>query len=216
MINKLIRNFHIVLITLIMCSCVAFAQHGSDLANKATALKTSELRQSQVIAYGQLEHFKSQVKRALPRAKKELHTQLGLSLPSLKIHLSANKSKMRALAERHHKFTPPSWSAGLAYPRSREIYLPEVPHNQLLPLLKHELVHIALGQYNEKGKRRLPLWINEGIAVAIGEGLSWERLWTLNETASQNALLKFQKLSESLSAFRNTSQYCVCTICSFL
>jgi hypothetical protein len=99
---------------------------------------------------------------------------------------------MRLLAEQQHKYTPPAWSAGLAYPHSREIYLPEVPFNQLLPLLKHELIHIALG----KSRDRLPLWTNEGIAVAIGEGLSWERMWTLNEAAAQKTLISFHQLTK--------------------
>ena len=63
---------------------------------------------------------------------------------------------------------PPSWSAGLAFPRDRAVY-PVTAHAELTPLLRHELVHIALAD------AQIPLWINEELAVTFGDGLSLER-----------------------------------------
>ncbi|MAD60955.1 MAG: hypothetical protein CMH49_05510 [Myxococcales bacterium] len=194
MINKLIKNCYLLACCLLLWSQISSAHtYPQAAATKAGHIQSNadqaHTNNSKIISHDSLEHYASQVKQALPQAQKELLAKLGLSIPTVKIHLSSNKAKMLVLAAQHHRFTPPSWSAGLAYPRSQEIYLPEVPHNQLLPLLKHELVHIALGQH-----KRIPLWINEGIAVAIGEGLSWERLWTLHEATVQHSLLKFENL----------------------
>ena len=194
MINKLTKNLVLLTYCLLLWSLNSSAHTYPQTNPKKTdhvqsTFNQENSNQSKIISHGSLEHYASQVKQLLPQAKEELFIKLGLSIPAVQIHLSSDKTKMLALATQHHKFTPPSWSAGLAYPRSSEIYLPEVPHNQLLPLLKHELVHIALGQH-----KKIPLWINEGIAVAIGEGLSWERLWTLHEATVQHSLLKFESL----------------------
>ena len=40
-----------------------------------------------------------------------------------------------------------------------------------------------------------PLWLNEGVAVVFSEGVSWERMWTLNENANLGSLLSFSQLS---------------------
>lgn len=166
----------------------------ADIPNSIHQLEHQDHRSesTQVIMHGALNNYKKQVEESLPKAKQAIELSLGLSIPEITIHLSPNKAKMRLLAEQQHKYMPPAWSAGLAYPQSQEIYLPEVPFNQLLPLLKHELVHIALGQ----STHRLPLWTNEGIAVAIGEGLSWERMWRLNEAAAQQNLISFHQLTK--------------------
>ena len=135
-----------------------------------------------------LASYIAEIKSILPAARLDVEESLGIDVPYLTIHVADNESEMRDIAKAHHHFMPPQWSAGLAYPRSKEIYLPSVPHRQLYPLIKHELVHIALGE------SALPLWVNEGVAVALGEGLSWERMWTLNEAASQGTLHRFKTL----------------------
>lgn len=139
-----------------------------------------------------LMRFEHQVIEALPLARAQIEKGLGLTIPHITVHLSPTKAKMREQAQFNHKYTPPAWSAGLAYPKSLTIYLPEVAHKELLPLVKHELIHIALGQ-----RKRLPLWVNEGIAVALGDRLTWERLWTLNEAAANGTLIRFKELKHT-------------------
>lgn len=129
-----------------------------------------------------LERHREGLSQALIEARRAVEDQLGVSVPAIRLYLSATPNEMRALARENQNALPPSWSAGLAFPKSRAVYIPVTSHAELAPLMRHELVHIALAE------AKIPLWVNEGLSVTLGEGLSLERLWTLNEAAAAQTL----------------------------
>lgn len=131
-----------------------------------------------------------QLEKQIPSIRKQLVNKLGLSIPKAHIFLQPSHQKMIQLATQHHSSVPPEWAHGLAYPKKAQIYLQKAPLNQLKSTLYHEYVHIALG-----GVPNLPLWLNEGLSVFLSEGLSWQRSWALNESASLGTLLSFNQIT---------------------
>ena len=146
--------------------------------------------QDQIHAPLRLEHLAHQLKSLLPQARAQVGEHVGLPVPAVTIYLSQNEADMKREATRRHKHHPPEWANGLAYPRQRTIYLHAAPLKELKRTLVHELVHIALGQ-----GASLPLWINEGASVAFSEGISWERMWRLNEASIAGQLSSFHSLT---------------------
>lgn len=136
----------------------------------------------------QLQQFKSEVLRLLEPSKRTVNERLDLSIPPVVITLCPSKEEMLNAVSIEYGAAPRSWSAGLALPRHKAIFLPITPSTELAPLLRHELTHIALGTAT------IPLWINEGISVTVGEGLSFDRIWALNEAANTGNLLSFVHL----------------------
>ena len=141
-----------------------------------------------------LTQFSKEVSRFLPSSRASVEQRLGLSVPPTRIVLCSDETDMLARAEEMFGAVPHRWSAGLAFPRARTILLPVTPSADLQALLRHELTHIALG------KGSLPLWVNEGVSVAVGEGISFERSWALNEAAVTHTLLSFKKLERHFPA----------------
>jgi len=171
-------------------------QSTSELSQSESALGN----QDQLIIPSALKHHRRALKRELTQARTLVEARLGLKVPTIKLYLSADTSAMKLLAQKHHGAVPPSWSAGLAFPRHRQVYLPVTTHAALPALLRHELAHIALGG------GQMPLWVNEGVAVAIGEGLSFERLWTLNEAATTHSLHGFTELTRRFPEYGRPAQ----------
>ena len=96
---------------------------------------------------------------------------------------------MKEQAGKQEGYRPPEWAHGLAYARSRHIYLHKMSHSELNRVCMHELIHIALGQ-----EKRIPRWINEGFAVIISEGISWERMLTMQQASLAGGALPFRSL----------------------
>lgn len=170
----------------------ASPQSAAHLSAQTQNEPPQPLEHDRLIEEVPLPHYRAQVSAALEEARADVEARVGFAVPYITIYLSADERAMRALAERHHGHAPPSWSGGLAFSRSRQVYLPAQSPRELSSLLRHELAHIAIGARSEP--RRIPLWVNEGVAVALGEGLSLERVQTLNEAATLGELSSFSSL----------------------
>ena len=156
-----------------------------------------ELTRGEGVSARALEELRAQ----LPAARAEVEERLGAAAPPARLALHASAARMRAAAEEEQGWAPPEWANGLAYPRARVIYLHEAPPAELRRTLAHELAHIAVGALSPEGAGRgVPLWLNEGLAVAASERVSWERMWTLSGSAAVGGLLPFRELTRSFPA----------------
>ena len=192
-----------VVISLLFASEVACSHplpQSDDVHHTSATDRVDRHGQDQLIIPAALEKHRAELSREIPQARAIVERRLGQTVPAMKVYLSADSSAMKSLAERHHGSVPPSWSAGLAFPRQRLVYLPVTAHAALPSLLRHELAHIALGGSS------MPLWVNEGVAVAIGEGMSFERLWTLNEAAAAHTLHDFKDLNRRFPKYGRPAQ----------
>jgi hypothetical protein len=91
---------------------------------------------------------------------------------------------------------PPEWAIALAYPRLN-IVLFEA-HSLTRPegsqTLKHELVHVALGQLGGD----FPRWFQEGMAMELTGERKWqlEQVATLTRAVTQNLVYEFEELTD--------------------
>ena len=108
--------------------------------------------------------------------------------------LSDEEDMLEVAAGRHGGHRPPEWARGLAYPRTREIYLhATVGPRQLDITFQHEISHVALGEIARVV--RVPRWFSEGLAIRQSEGFDFERTWLLTQAATVGALLPLRDLS---------------------
>jgi len=143
----------------------------------------------------------SELRALLPAARAEVEARLGAAAPAARVSLHVSAARMRAAAEAEQGWAPPEWANGLAYPQARAIYLHEAPPAELRRTLAHELAHLAVGALSPGGARgAVPLWLNEGLAVAASERVSWERMWSLSGSAAVGGLLSFGELAASFPA----------------
>lgn len=192
--------FFLVLCSMLVLTLDLNSTFGQDLSKStgpSSELTINSPLGDQIQYEAHLHEYALQVEKLTTLARTDLETRLNFKIRQLKIYLDDDEPSMRRRAQKDHGFTPPRWSAGLAYPSRGQIYLPLTHQRALLPLIKHELTHIALGP------SPLPLWVNEGVAVSLGEGLSWQRVWTLNEAAAQAQLHRFEDL---ISRFPKSGQ----------
>jgi hypothetical protein len=99
-----------------------------------------------------------------------------------------------ALKER---YVPPEWTAGLAIPSQRLIYLKidAKTHFSLHDIFRHEISHVVL--HAAAGGRHLPLWFVEGVAVnQAGEQLR-QRWYKTAQTTLGGGPLPFESLNSS-------------------
>ena len=148
-----------------------------------------------------IEPFVHTLEHHIPQIRTQLTQDLRLPIPKVSIYVQPSHQEMIQLAQAHHGRLPPEWAQGLAYPRLHQIYIQKGPLKQVLSTLHHEYIHIALANLPS-----LPLWLNEGVAVVFSEGLSWERMWTLNENANLGRLLSFNQLIRRFPYSSNQAQ----------
>lgn len=117
------------------------------------------------------------LQRDLEAMRDDLASILGRDWPGVtEVRVGFDRSEYEALALPGGK--PPSWAIALAYP-AHHVMLVEA-HSLLNPdgplTLKHELVHVALGQLGHGW----PHWFQEGLA----QELAGEREWRLEHVAT--------------------------------
>jgi hypothetical protein len=66
----------------------------------------------------------------------------------------------------------------------------------VVPVLRHEWVHLSWGRYAGTRRRHLPLWAEEGIAEEIGGGISVDAGVALDMAVAFDGLIAFQDLRE--------------------
>ena len=131
-----------------------------------------------------------------------VEAQLGISFTRpITVTLTPDASSMRRLAQEEQGWAPPEWANGLAYPKKRQIYLHMDHPAALERTLRHELAHVALADL-----KRLPLWLNEGVAVWTSERVSFERMRTLAQARLTGELLPISTLSRAFPSSPTRAQ----------
>jgi len=129
------------------------------------------------------------------RALDHLRAELGGAGPGpLELALAEDLAEMRRLAPPGR--APPSWAAGLAYPRERLILLRLEARGggaaALERTLTHELAHVCLARAT--GLRPLPRWFHEGFAVYAAGEFSLARAATLAHAVLSGRLFSLEAL----------------------
>jgi hypothetical protein len=91
---------------------------------------------------------------------------------------------------------PPSWAVALAYPGQNLVLVEahSVASGEGPLTLRHELVHVALGQFGEGW----PHWLQEGLAQELTGERKWqvEQVATLTRAVTQDRVYWFDDLAE--------------------
>jgi hypothetical protein len=93
----------------------------------------------------------------------------------------------------------PSWSAGVAYPRSNVIILksPRAIRGGRMDLnrvFKHELTHIAVGRAF-RGTERVPRWLDEGLAMYESREWDLSRISTITRAVLTDSLIPLAEIT---------------------
>ncbi|HOX45804.1 MAG TPA: peptidase MA family metallohydrolase [Myxococcota bacterium] len=137
--------------------------------------------------------FLEQAERDLVRLGREL----GQGPGAIEIGLAEDFAEMKRLAPPGR--APPSWAAGLAFPRERLLLLRLDARVEGLDglerILSHELAHLCLARATRL--RPLPRWFHEGFAVYAAGEFSFGRAATLAHAALSGRLFSLEALVDS-------------------
>lgn len=144
-----------------------------------------------------LESLGREAARALPAVRDEVSRRLGWPYagPDVEVVVVTGHDRMHDEAHAH----VPEWAVGVAL-SSRALILIRADllyrgfGGGLVPVLRHEWVHLAWGRYAGEKRRLLPLWVEEGIAEEIGGGVSIDLGATLDLAVVFDRLLDFRDL----------------------
>jgi hypothetical protein len=139
------------------------------------------------------------VREAVSRMAPVLESLTGGSPKRLSIIVAPTKDRFSELVRR---VGGPTWASGLALPGQGLIIL-RSPGQLIDPtgfntLLAHELTHIYLS--NALGRRRAPLWLEEGIAMWASGESSLGRTWSMTQAVLMDELLPLAKLERRFPA----------------
>jgi hypothetical protein len=87
----------------------------------------------------------------------------------------------------------PSWAIGAAFPAEVSIVLLTDKKIDLATTFRHEVNHLVLGQVF-KGSRRVPRWLDEGLAMIQAREWSMSRLATMTNAALSDSLIPMDEL----------------------
>ncbi len=105
--------------------------------------------------------------------------------------------------EQRQKAIKPAWAYANAFPDSLDVLTPRLysplfnshRYEDIFKLVPHELVHVFTYQIvGYPGIRRMPMWLNEGLATYFGKQDSDEK--ALLQAAQQGTLISFQELQK--------------------
>ena len=113
--------------------------------------------------------------RQVPIVSRQVAASLGFELEGgpAEVVLVSGLARMREAARSH----VPEWAGGVCI-GSRSLIVLRVdlvrngPTRSVLTTLRHEWVHLAWSRKAGAYVRRLPLWLEEGIAEEIGGGIT--------------------------------------------
>jgi len=105
-----------------------------------------------------------------------IHGRLHMYLASFAPWMMSSKAKVYIYADKtsflNGEFHPPAWSRGLAYPATRQVVIfDDGDRQRLRTVLAHELTHLFFESFFEGRKSKPPLWLNEGLAVAMEDNV---------------------------------------------
>ena len=138
------------------------------------------------------------VGRSVGAILRELNAELGVHLSApVKVRLTVDAAEFR----RRIGPRTPEWSLAVARLERNEIVVRadqlNLGHlNAVMPMLRHELCHLALHTVERRRRRRLPLWFHEGVACHVS-GVSLFKDWRAFDVAgAQGTLLPLAALAE--------------------
>jgi hypothetical protein len=146
-----------------------------------------------------LESLGRQAARALPAVREEVGRRLGWPYAGPDVEVVVVSGLDRMQEEAHAAI--PEWAVGVAL-SSRALILirADLLHrgfgSGVVPVLRHEWVHLAWGHRAGVNRRLLPLWAEEGLAEDIGGGVSIDLGSTLDLAVVFDRLLDFRGLEE--------------------
>ena len=140
------------------------------------------------------------VRRALPEIRAQVARATGLPVPGpAEIHVVSGWDRMREVAG----MMVPEWAAGVCVSgRGLIAVRSDVSDNPALlrsleSVMRHEWIHYAWSQASGPNRRKLPLWVEEGLAERVGGGFSADAGRQLDLAAEANRLIPFDQISSS-------------------
>ena len=192
-------HIYIILFTIISFACQQepwiqvnmnhVTSDSSPLNPASLSLKNNVLTADQIHVPQSMESTATYLTQVLPQIRSSIKRQLALDIPFVEIYVSHSEKAMQQKAQQQEGFRPPDWAHGLAYAHSRHIYLHEMSPKELYRVCMHEMIHIALGQ-----QQKIPRWVNEGLAVIVSEGISWQRMLTVQQASLGVGFISFKSL----------------------
>ena len=147
-----------------------------------------------------LETLGRQAAAAVPRVRAEVARRLGWPYagPDVEVVIVRGRDRMQVEA----RAQVPEWAVGAAISaRALILIRSDLLHRGfgggVVPVLRHEWVHLAWGQHAGASRRTLPLWAEEGLAEEIGGGVSIDLGATLDLAVVFHRLLDFKDLETS-------------------
>ncbi len=175
----------------IVCSSVNLAL---GAPSNETPLKEVETSCCTIRSSQDLHGLAKELAKELDSDAHVIYRELGIERQErISITLTHDQEELLATAKSENGGTPPDWAEGLAYPASQRIYLHAgMPISEIKRTLKHELSHVAFG---ELAKSQVPLWFQEGLAIAQSESLALDRIWLLTQASLTGHPLSFRELT---------------------
>lgn len=133
--------------------------------------------------------------QAFQSVQKPIESKLGITLlMPVKIALCRNHDEM----EKTVGVALPHWTFGVAVP-SRYILAVNVqkvapPENSLAPVIRHETVHLYLGNWERYSGQSLPLWLNEGLSEWFSGAMHFTYREELLDTVVFDRVIPFASL----------------------
>ncbi len=131
-------------------------------------------------------------KTALIRLR--IRRRFSVALGVVRIELVRGHPPLQALT--HHPVPP--WATAFASPQRQLIGIridqADVLQNRLVGTLKHELMHIALGQIEGQAGWELPRWFNEGVCEWYSGVMHFQGRQALTQEAALGHLIPFSQI----------------------
>ncbi len=103
----------------------------------------------------------------------------------------------------------PVWAIGVAYPSKNLIIILKKKNVDLIKTFQHEMTHILLGQFFTKSKR-MPRWLNEGLAMIVAGDWSMSRLSTMTSAVLTDSLLPMDSIVDSFPGDIRNAELAYC------
>jgi hypothetical protein len=173
----------------------------SSVNTISSSLKKKSLIADQIHVPQSMQSTATYLTQVLPQIRSSIKQQLALNIPFVEIYVSHSEKAMQHKAQQQEGFRPPDWAHGLAYAHSKHIYLHEMSPKELYRVCMHEMIHIALGQ-----QKKIPRWVNEGLAVIVSEGISWQRMLTVQQASLGVGFINFTSLIRNFPSSGSRAQ----------
>jgi hypothetical protein len=146
-----------------------------------------------------LDEVGERVARQLPIVSRQVAASLGFDFVGgpAEVVLVVGLERMRAAA----RASVPEWAAGVCV-GSRSLIVVRVdlarsgPTRSVLTTLRHEWVHLAWSRKAGAYVRRLPLWLEEGIAEEVGGGITVDGGARLDYAAAFGRLIPLEEIAK--------------------